>query len=138
MVQRNARFAVLVVLAGSGLAGCTDDKVPDPPRATPGTVITITTTVPLALVVFRDGIDARWQSATQKRPDLYEATVHGPYILAVVCDYTVLGSSGVTTWRAGRTLDEPHEVTVPCSKVTRHTVTARMVQDGYLSLIHIS
>jgi hypothetical protein len=123
-----------LAVASSALTGCTD-AVPDEPGVTPGitTTITITSGLPLALVAFHDGLDGRWETATKKSSTAFEIAVHGPYVVAAVCE-TGIGAGGFT-WQAARTLEDPHEVLVPCNTSrVRHMVTGRMTQDGWVQL----
>src|SRR5215467_11320791 len=73
----------IVVACGSNPRGTPDGA---PPDMAPATTITITTGRPAALVAFRDGGTAPWQTATMKTPTSFEVQVHGPYLVSVVCN----------------------------------------------------
>jgi hypothetical protein len=129
--MRRSRLLVLS-LAVPVFAACADDPPRTPPTGTP-TTITITADRPLALVAFRDGIDAPWQPATMI-PLGFEAVVHGPYVVTAVCDDLAIEGSPITstlTRQIARTLDDPHEVALICAlPPTPHTVTGLMMQPG--------
>jgi len=93
----------------------------------PPTTIRLTDGGATGLVAFRDPPDAAWQTATRSTPTSYEIEVHGPYVVAVACDYDVVPS--VT--QIGRTLDESHDLGTVCTKPSgSHTVTGQMAQAG--------
>jgi hypothetical protein len=98
------------------------------------TTITITTGVPAALVVFRDGVTGAWQPAAMKAPTMFEAQVHGPYMVTVVCDNTFTTPGGTfhswDTWQIGHTLDDPHTYATCELPAERHAITGQMTQPG--------
>ncbi|HEY0192477.1 MAG TPA: hypothetical protein VGC42_15260 [Kofleriaceae bacterium] len=75
---------------------------------------------PPLLVVFRDGPRAAWQAATQLTPSHYQAEVHGPYQVGVVCETwaTMVADrfvvDQIVTWEVARTLDDPRDLVPPC------------------------
>lgn len=132
-----------LVIACSALVAChgDDDTAPDayaPDARGATTTIQITSGQPAALVTFRDGVDAPWQAATRKTPTLFEAEVHGPYIVSVVCQNTLAAEGPSTeswdTWQAGRTLDDPPVYTACDAPATEHAITGTMVQAGTVRL----
>ena len=134
------RFSVLLsLLLSSGIAGCgengpetTPDAYPDAPD--PGVTITIAFVDAPTLVAFRDGVEGAWQPATMKTPTRFEAKVHGPYVVAAMCEQPISGD--FSTWRAARTPDDEHEVTLDCVRPaqSRHTVSGHMVQAGRVQI----
>lgn len=89
------------------IAACGGDDgpaLPDPSE------IALSTTNP-ALVAFRDGLDADWQTAEPRAAGSYAFDVHGPYEVAVVCDN---GVGGVTVHQIARTPDDPRALELPC------------------------
>ncbi len=127
------RLSILVpLLAPHALAGCGDGTT------TPAsTTIAITSGVAPALVAFREGVDGAWQPATMKTPISFEAEVHGPYVVAVVCDQPpVLGATRpVLTSQYARTPDGPHELAADCAAApSTHLITGHMVQAGFVEL----
>jgi hypothetical protein len=119
---RTMRSPILIPIFSTLLLACgttPDDEEP--------TTIQLTSGGATALVAFRDGTDGAWQPATMKTATSYEFQVHGPYIVAVACDYD--GVSGVA--QIGRTLDEPHDLGTMCPKSSgSHKVTGVMAQAG--------
>jgi hypothetical protein len=92
----------------------------------PGTTIRLTAGQGTARVMFRDGLDGAWQPATLKTPTEFEASVHGPYFVTVVCTY---GSTFSRTLQMGRTLDDPQDLGTFCNVPTgEHNVSGQMVQ----------
>jgi hypothetical protein len=86
----------LAVACGGGVSG--------------GTTITVHTGAPPALIAFRDGADAPWQTPMATAPGLYEITVHGAYTVAAVC---VSGESAATRARS-LTPEDPTDVDLSC------------------------
>jgi len=119
---RTMRSPILIPIFSTLLLACgttPDDKEPTTIQLTPGSAT--------ALVAFRDGTDGAWQPATMKTATSYEFQVHGPYIVAVACDYG--GVSGVV--QIGRTLDESDDLGAMCPKSSgSHKVTGVMAQAG--------
>jgi len=118
-----------------------DGPPPDgpPPDMSPApTTIAITTGRPAALVVFRDGVNAPWQPATMKTPTSFEAQVHGPYMISVVCNDVITNPGGSfdnwDTWQTGRTLDDPHAYAACDVPPDEHAITGHMVQAGAVTL----
>ena len=118
-----------------------DGPPPDgpPPDMSPAsTTIAITTGRPAVLVAFRDGVNAPWQPATMKTPTSFEAQVHGPYMVSVVCDDVITNPGGSfdswDTWQTGRTLDDPHAYAACDVPPTEHAITGHMVQAGRVTL----
>jgi hypothetical protein len=102
------------------------------------TTITITTGRPAALVAFRDGVAGPWQAATMKTPTSFEAQVHGPYLVSVVCNDMFTNPGGTfeswDTWQVGRTLDNPHTFATCDVPAQSHAITGHMVQAGTVTL----
>jgi hypothetical protein len=122
------RSLILIPVFSTLLLACGGDGN-IPPDDTGPTTIQLTAGGATALVAFRDGTDGAWQAATMKTPTSYELQVHGPYIVAVACDYD--GSSSVS--QIGRTLDESHDLGTMCPKSSgSHKVTGLMVQAGQM------
>ena len=128
-----------LILAVPGVLVACDDAnrtVPDgpPPDMSAPTTITITTGVPAALVVFRDGVTGAWKPAAMTTPTIFEAQVHGPYLVTVVCDDTFTTPGGTfhswDTWQTGRTLDDPHAYATCRAPAERHAITGHMTQAG--------
>lgn len=75
---------------------------------------------PPLLVVFRDGPTAAWQAATQVTPSHYQAVVHGPYQVGVVCETGAVMVADrfhvdeLRTWEVARTPDDPRDLVPPC------------------------
>ena len=90
--MRNAIAAL--ALWGAGCAG---------PTAKPEVLTISIVAAPMpSLVAFQDGIDEAWQPATMITPTSFAATVHGPYVVTIVCEFQ--GSAYVT--QLARTLDD--------------------------------
>lgn len=122
------RILFWLPLFSSLLVACDDGGGSMPTDAGP-TMIQLTAGGATALVAFRDGVDAAWQPATMKSPTSYEIQVHGPYVVAVACDYD--GVSSVS--QIGRTLDESHDLGTMCPKSSgSHKVTGHMAQAGQM------
>jgi hypothetical protein len=114
-------FSSLLVACDDGGGGMTPDAGP--------TTIQLTAGGATALVAFRDGVGAAWQPATMKSPTSYEIQVHGPYVVAVACDYN--GVSDVS--QIGRTLDESHDLGTRCPRSSgSRKVTGHMAQAGQM------
>lgn len=131
------------LLLSTALVGCIDGGPLDPPLAEDAVVplarpatIHITSEVPPALVVFRDGTRGRWQRARQTSPTTFEARVHGPYEVSVVCvDRPVFaGFTDTLTSQLGRTLEDSHELSFCGLLPSEHTVTGHMVQSGSVQI----
>lgn len=133
--MRLASLSLLGSLLGLScwVAGC-DDPAPVTPPGPPVT-ITITSNQAPALVAFRDGIEGAWQTAAMKLPTTFEAEVHGPYVVAVVCEDLAAGT--VTTRQVGRSLDDDREVALPCTfpaDPPGRALTGHMVQAGRVQI----
>lgn len=132
-------LCLLCFVVPGALVACGDDHPATPDGPPPeGTTIAITTGQPAALVAFRDGVDGPWQSATMKTPTSFEAQVHGPYMVSVVCDDVTTNPDGSfhswDTRQAGRTLDDPHEYAACDVPANGHAITGHMVQAGTVIL----
>ena len=111
--MRNACVAVLVVVfsrrvaAGvcACLAGCGDARSTAHPIT-----LRLKSTTDLALIAFRDGTDAPWQTPVATVPGRYEFAVHGPYAVEDVC----IVADNVTTLELLRTPDDPSDLDVSC------------------------
>jgi hypothetical protein len=118
------------------LGACSDDSPPSIPKQPPPEpkTISIASTVEPTLVAFRDGADANWQVATKMSATSFQAVIHGPYVVTVVCEDRSDGDTWVT-WQAARTPDDPTTLSAPCDvPATKHTVTVHMVQAGRVQL----
>lgn len=127
------RLIFLIPFFSNMLIACNGDPGNTTPDAPPSaTTIHITAAMPPALVVFRDGVAAAWQPATMKTPTSFEAEVHGPYIVAAVCD----AFDGIfVTRQIGRTVDDPHDIDLICGESgNNRKVTGHMVQAGQVTL----
>jgi len=131
--------AILFTLLFSNLlTACTDGGVemdpPGGPTLPPLPRITIASDQPPALVMFRDGLDASWRAATMNTPTFFEAGVHGPYVVVVVCEDPVTGRS--RTLQLARTPGDSHDLRLSCDLTTPsgHVVTGHMVQPGFVQL----
>jgi hypothetical protein len=126
--------SISLPLLVSWVSGCGDDAPPTPDASGPGITITIQSDKAPALVAFRDGVDAAWQPATMKAPNSFEAEVHGPYVVTVVCEVPATGES--LTFQLARTPDDARELMQPCDfpAVTRYPVTGQMVQAGRVQI----
>jgi hypothetical protein len=113
--------------ASSLLIGCTADPSPD------AVTIQIGAGRDLVFAAFRDGVDASWQPATSVSPASYQAAVHGPYLVTVVC---ATGNHRDTV-QLGRTLDDPHDLGTLCEPAAStpgaHKVTGQMTQAGQVA-----
>jgi hypothetical protein len=109
------------------LIGCTDAPSPAP------VTIQIGAGHDLVFAAFRDGVDASWQSATSVSPASYQAAVHGPYLVTVVC----ATGNRRNTIELGRTLDDPHDLGTLCQPAASapgaHKVTGQMAQAGQVA-----
>lgn len=125
------RAIPLTLLLSSLVVGCGTDTAGPP-------LITIKSDQAPALVAFRDGIDAPWQTATMKTPTTFEAEVHGPYLVTAVCEDPTTGRS--RTLQVARTPDDSHylalscDVTAPGEPEGEHMITGHMVQAGFVQL----
>ncbi|HEX4419430.1 MAG TPA: hypothetical protein VH165_16070 [Kofleriaceae bacterium] len=82
-------------------------------------------------MAFRDGVEASWQLATMKTPSSFEAVVHGPYIVATVCND---GSEIFETRELAGTPDDSHDLDPLCgSPPEPDSVTGHMAQPGSIS-----
>jgi hypothetical protein len=94
-----------------------------------------------AQVMVRDGVDAPWQAAMIKSSTSFEATIHGPYLVSVVCKnlraVAVAGhhTQEWQTWQAARTPEDSTDLVAPCIAPSEvHGVIGHMVQAGTLQL----
>jgi hypothetical protein len=119
------------LLFTSWLTGCDGD---DPGTGGDPVTITITADKAPALVAVRDGLDGTWQPATMKSPTTFEAVVHGPYMITVVCEDIAAGD--FTTLQVARTPDDEGDDTFQCdfSFPAAHEITGRMVQAGRIQI----
>jgi hypothetical protein len=126
------------------LVACTGSAAPDEAAledaadalARPA-IIHISSPFPPALVVFRDGTHGdRWQPARQTTPTTFEARVHGPYVVSVVCvDHPIfVDLTETVTWQIGRTLEDSHDLSFCDVLPEEHTVTGHMVQPGFVQI----
>jgi hypothetical protein len=86
-----------------------------PTAKLPATKITIKSTQPLALVAYREVTDPVWHLAIEKTSGQFVAQVRGPYWVTTVCQAAQPGTPVLfaQVWRAGRTLDDAHELDTP-------------------------
>jgi hypothetical protein len=123
--------------AGGSAQGADDDAIDDAvdAQARPAT-IHITSEFPPALVVFREGLRGRWRAARQITATTFEAKVHGPYVVTVVCaeQPIFVDFNETLTWQVARTLDDSHELSFCDLLPTQHTVTGHMVQPGFVTM----
>lgn len=133
--MRSSSIAIGIVLFHA-LAACGSSGTHGGGNDGPPVTISITTGFAPALVAFRDGVDAEWRLAGKKAETAYEATVHGPYLVAVVCTdpSTTPSFSGTTTTYAGWTPDDPRALSFCRADVPRYVVTGHMVQAGFVQL----
>lgn len=125
-------LAIPFTLVLSNLAaGCGTD-IAGPP------LITIRSDQPPALIAFRDGIDAPWQTATMATPTTFETEVHGPYLVTVVCEDPTTGRSW--TLQVARVPDDARylplscDLTAPSELPSEPVITGHMVQAGLVQL----
>jgi hypothetical protein len=122
------------------LPACADSEpgMPGPPAPSPDPqTIRITMALPPALVAFQDGVDTAWQRATMTGPGAFEVEVHLPYIVAVVCTLPMApgDAAGATTFLIARSLDDPHDLTVPCDpRPVRRSVSGLVAQAGRVQI----
>jgi hypothetical protein len=122
------KSVIFISLLSTTLAACSGDDTgtttPPPDGGTmtppPTTTLHIRMQTAAALVAFRDGADAPWQAADMVSPTSFEATVHGPYTVSVVCNYgSVIAPAGRhgsewDTWQVSRMPEETTELQAPC------------------------
>lgn len=98
----------------------------------PGQKVTIATTAAPALIAFRDGVDAPWQTPVAADVGRYEIEVHGPYTVEDVCTY----ANYVTILEIARTPDDPRDLEMMCfaEPAPLSHVTGTMVQRGLVCL----
>src|SRR5262249_3135857 len=125
-----------VCALGPDLAGCgSSSRMPDAMPDASGVPHTITLHVPLedtlALLAFRDGVDAPWQTPTATAPRRYEIVVHGPYTVDSLC------ASGATLQQSF-TPDDTADVAVACllgsPQPAGSHVTGSLVQAGTIAI----
>ena len=126
--------AAVTACGGGSQNNPTPDAPPDsPPDAElPGEPISIDTFVEPDLIAVKDG--ARPWRALPVAGNLYEVEVHGPYILAVVCDD---GTGLIEHYQLARTLADDREQFVFCFEPTKFVpgnAVGRMVQAGSVSV----
>ncbi|MGN6111366.1 MAG: hypothetical protein ACTHU0_40090 [Kofleriaceae bacterium] len=124
----------LAMAAACGNSAHTDPDAtpnPDAPAPAAGTIRVTTTTAP-ALIAFRDGPTAAWQTPTEEAPGRYAFDVHGPYEVTVVCRRP----GALDVHQRARTLDDAIDLAVPCPVPAppTHAVTGTMKQSGILQL----
>lgn len=128
-------LTVAVTACGNGSQPTTPpDAAPDaPPDApVPGEAISIDTSSEPDLIAFRDGAGP-WQSLPING-NLYEIEVHGPYLIAVVCDD---GQGFTELYQVARTPDDDREQLFFCfdpEPFPTGSATGRMAQAGSVSL----
>jgi hypothetical protein len=100
--------------------------------STPSQKVTIATTTAPALIAFRDGVDAPWQTPVAADVGRYEIEVHGPYTVEDVC----ADANSVVILELARTPDDPRDLKMMCSAgpPPLSHVTGTMVQRGDVSL----
>jgi hypothetical protein len=132
-IRPQDRSLLLPITLLGWITGCASDE-PAPSDAGPGTLIAISTGTPPALVAFREAPDGAWQAATMKTPTTFEAEVHGPYVVTIVCQEVTRGL--FSTFQLARTLDDEHVLAQSCDYTppVRHPVDGLMVQGGRLQL----
>jgi len=130
----NLRALLLVSLVPAGWSSGCDDTDSPPVDTTPGVTITIATVTPAALVAFRDGLDGPWQAASMKSPSMFEAEVHGPYVVTIVCQDPSRGL--YSTFQLANTPDDDRALMQTCDYTfpTRVPVTGHMVQAGRVQI----
>jgi hypothetical protein len=129
----NPRALLLAFLVPAGWSsGC--DDTDSPPDLPPGVTITIATDTPAALVAFRDGLEAPWQAAAMKSPSMFEAEVHGPYVVTIVCQEPTGGL--YATYQLAQTPDDERNLMRSCDYTIapRFPVTGHMVQAGRVQI----
>jgi hypothetical protein len=138
--MRARSIPILFTLLLSNLLAACGDNGHVAPDAPPGpTTIGITVDQPPALVAFRDGLFAPWQPATERTSTSstwFEAQVHGPYVVTVVCEDPAGRSR---TWQLARTPDDAHHLGLTCDLPPAlppidHQITGHMMQPGHVYL----
>jgi hypothetical protein len=126
--------SILIPLLVAGAATGCDGEAPAPDAPTgPGIPITIMFDKPPVLVAFREGLDGAWQPAAMKTPTLFELEVHGPYVVAMVCEDATRSLSQVV--HVARTPDDERSIMESCDYApTLHAVTGRMLQAGRVQI----
>lgn len=111
------------------------DASPDAPPVT-ATTIHLTSGVAPLLVVFRDGLTAPWQPATIRTATRFDAVVHGPYIITVVCSLPFFdaGFDDLSTTQLAGTPSDPHDLSACEVPTSAHQVTGTMLQPGFVQL----
>jgi hypothetical protein len=130
--RTKAGSLLLAITLLGWIAGCAGDEPST--GAGPGTIIAISTVTPPALVAFREAPDGDWQTAAMKTPTTFEAEVHGPYVVTIVCQEVTRGL--FSTFQLAQTLDDERALAQSCDYTppVRHPVDGVMVQGGRLQL----
>lgn len=124
---------LLPLLVAGAAAGCAEEApAPDAPTG-PGSLITVVFDKPPVLVAFREGLDGAWQPAAMKTPTLFELEVHGPYVVAMVCEDPTRSLSQVV--HVAQTPDDERSYMESCDYTpTLYAVTGRMLQAGRVQI----
>lgn len=131
-MPKTSLFAFLLFAACGGSG---DDSKPDAPAGESFT-ITVQTDTPPALLALRDGPDAPWQ-AVPIAGGTYELAAHGPYTVALVCDFPSTEFPGVIDIEQyQRTPDDDRTIASTCKPQNANdgNVTGHMVQAGRVSV----
>lgn len=134
---------LFTLLLSNLLAACGGDiQAPDASRAF--TTLEIITDQQPVFVAFRDGLDspASWERATMRAPIWFEAEVHGPYVVTVVCADTVNDKANQPAHRSrtlqiAGTLSDARRLDVSCglSAMGNHEISGSMIpSEGQVQL----
>jgi hypothetical protein len=112
------------VIASLTAAACTDESAS----------IKISTAREPASIAFRDGQGGEWQVPTAKAAGSYEITVHGPYVVSVVC--SAGDGATVSTRQIARTPDDSRELELACEELPQVSseIKGQVVQPGAISI----
>jgi hypothetical protein len=139
-VMRYSAVSVTVSVIVEAIAACgggshgapVDAAGPGDTRELPSAMITMRTG-DAVLVVYRDAVDMSWRAPTAIAPGLYQAEVHGPYIVESVC----ADQTGADTLEIARTPDDSTDLALPCSLTVPpapSTVSGSAAQRGEIRL----
>lgn len=125
-------------LLTSALGGCltasTDDDSPilEPDdQALIGVPVTIESTTPLELVLYREGKQGAWRPAQSLGQNRYQARVRGPYTVMTVC----MWAGSPTTLLTSQALSDSRTVEIDCAfPEAPLTVSGSMVQPGRVTV----
>jgi hypothetical protein len=114
------------------LFACTDDPKPPPLKDPDPTTIHVTSTLAPALVAFRDGFDAKWQSVTPATA--FDIKVKAAYAVVAVCQE----ADAWRTWQFARVPDDGDKLELPCAPPApapaRHAITGHALRSGVVHL----